>query len=159
VLASIPLIVLLGYFSAVLMGQEQFRVGAGLSLVAQVAELVGIGTLLLVFGRTAEMAFLGNALGLLVGAGLTALVVRKFLRSVWRSPVAASVGAALSFGVRGQVGNIATLFNYRLDVFIVNYFLNPAQVGLYALGVVVSEGLWQIPRAAAVALFPGQHAL
>jgi O-antigen/teichoic acid export membrane protein len=57
-------------------------------------------------------------------------------------------------GLRGQIGNVAAFFNYRLDVFIVNYFLDPTQVGLYAIGVIVSEGLWQIPQAAATALFP-----
>src|SRR5262249_57858927 len=56
-------------------------------------------------------------------------------------------------GLRGQAGNVAAFFNYRLDVFVVNYFLDAAHVGLYSLGVVISEGLWQIPAAAAVALF------
>jgi O-antigen/teichoic acid export membrane protein len=56
--------------------------------------------------------------------------------------------------LRSQLGNLATFFNYRLDVFIVNYFLSPTQVGLYAVGVLVSESLWQIPDAAALALLP-----
>lgn len=56
--------------------------------------------------------------------------------------------------MRGHLGNMASFFNYRLDVFVVNYYLNSTQVGLYALGVVISEALWQIPAAAALALFP-----
>jgi len=36
----------------------------------------------------------------------------------------------------------------------VNYFLNATQLGLYALAVVISEALWQIPGAASLALFP-----
>ena len=155
VLASMPLTVLLSYLTAALMGQEQFRVAAGLALVAQVAELAGIGILLWLFGRTAEMAVMGYMFGLLIGVVATAVMLRNLLRRVLTVPPAPrSLSAALSFGVRGQLGNLATMFNYRLDVFIVNYFLNPAQVGLYALGVVVSESLWQVPRAAAVALLP-----
>jgi O-antigen/teichoic acid export membrane protein len=155
VLAAVPVTVLIGYFNAALMGHEQFRAGAILSFAAQVAELAGVGILLLIFGRTAEMALLGYAFGLLSGVVIAAVILRKFLRGVWTSlPSVRSLVAALSFGVRGQLGNVATLFNYRLDVFIVNYFLNPAQVGLYTLGVVISESLWQIPRAVAVALLP-----
>ncbi|HME13009.1 MAG TPA: polysaccharide biosynthesis C-terminal domain-containing protein, partial [Candidatus Acidoferrum sp.] len=47
-----------------------------------------------------------------------------------------------------------TFFNYRLDVFIVNYYLSTTDVGLYALGVIISEALWQLPNAAAVAILP-----
>ena len=39
-------------------------------------------------------------------------------------------------------------------IFVVNYFFDTAQVGLYAVGVLVAEGLWQIPHAAALALIP-----
>lgn len=155
VLASIPLSVLLGYLSSALLGKEQFRTRAGLALAGQLAELLGTAGLLVLVSRTAEMAILGYVLALLFGVIATAVILHKFVRTAWTgAPSAKSLGAALSFGVRGQLGNVATLFNYRLDVFVVNYFLNPAQVGLYALGVVVSESLWQIPRAAAIALLP-----
>jgi O-antigen/teichoic acid export membrane protein len=56
--------------------------------------------------------------------------------------------------MRGVSSNLAMFATYRLDVFVVNYFLSPAQVGFYALGVVISESLWQIPQAVAVALAP-----
>lgn len=101
------------------------------------------------------MALLGNLAGLIAGAAAAALLLGKSLRGMggvsraWKH-----VLPALSLGTRGQLGNLATFFNYRLDVFIVNAFLNPAQVGLYAVGVVVSEALWQVPNAAAVALLP-----
>jgi len=60
----------------------------------------------------------------------------------------------LKYGLRGQIGNLATFFTYRLDVFVINYFLPLAQLGYYALGVTISEALWQFPSAAAYALFP-----
>ncbi|MDR9831654.1 oligosaccharide flippase family protein, partial [Vibrio sp. FNV 38] len=53
-----------------------------------------------------------------------------------------------------QLGNVAAYFNYRLDVFIVNFYLNTAAVGLYAVGVMVSEAIWQVANAAAMALVP-----
>lgn len=155
VIAGIPVTTLLSYLVAMLMGQERFRARAALNLTTQVAEFCGILGLMWLFGRRPEMSVLGNLLGLLASALLAAWLLRRPLRGVWRvGNVGRNWGAALSLGVRGQPANLATFFNYRLDVFIVNYLLNPAQVGLYAVGVMASESLWQLPHAAATALFP-----
>jgi O-antigen/teichoic acid export membrane protein len=59
-----------------------------------------------------------------------------------------------SFGVRSQLGIVFSYLNRRLDIFIVNYFLNPYQVGLYAIAVAVAELPWHLPAAAATVLFP-----
>jgi len=155
VLATIPAMVLFGHLSAMLAGAERFRERAAISFFEQLAGLIGILAFVLLFQRSAEMAVLGNLFGLLVGTGAAAYILRSSLSGFWRLPSAyRQVLPALSLGMRGQLGNLATFFNYRLDVFIVNAFLNPAQVGLYAVGVVVSEALWQIPNAAAVTLLP-----
>lgn len=155
VAAAIPVTIFFSYFVAVLTGLESFRLRAGLSLASQIVELVSIVVLVLLFGRTAEMAMLGILAGLLVGTAVTVVTLKKPLEGMWNLGRARQkLGSALSLGLRGQLGDLATFFNYRLDVFIVNFFLGPAQVGLYTVGVVVSEGLWQVPQAAAVALFP-----
>jgi O-antigen/teichoic acid export membrane protein len=155
VLATIPAMVLFGHLCALLAGAERFRARAGLSFLEQLAGLIGILGLILLVRRSSEMALLGNLVGLVVGAGAVALTLRKSLRRIGNlSGAWKHVLPALCLGTRGQLGNLATFFNYRLDVFIVNAFLNPAHVGLYAVGVVASEALWQVPNAAAVALLP-----
>ncbi len=59
-----------------------------------------------------------------------------------------------SFGLRGHIGNMLQFFNYRLDVFIVNYFLGPASVGIYIVSVRVAELLWYLPNAVGFVIFP-----
>lgn len=59
-----------------------------------------------------------------------------------------------SFGIKSQLGLISSYLNRRLDIFIVNYFLNPYQVGIYAIAVAVGELPWHLPSAAATVLFP-----
>ncbi|KPJ68657.1 hypothetical protein AMJ44_05835 [candidate division WOR-1 bacterium DG_54_3] len=59
-----------------------------------------------------------------------------------------------SFGARSQLGLVFSYLNRRLDVFIVNYFLDPYQVGIYAIAVAVGELPWHLPSAAATVLFP-----
>ena len=155
VAAAIPVTVFFSYFFAILTGLESFRLRAGLSVASQIVELFSIVLLVVLFGRTAEMAMLGILSGLLIGTAITVVTLKKPLKGIWNLRRARQrLGSALSLGLRGQLGDLATFFNYRLDVFIVNFFLGPAQVGLYSVGVVISEGLWQVPQAAAVALFP-----
>jgi O-antigen/teichoic acid export membrane protein len=155
VLSSIPVSIAVSYLMSTLAGFERFRLRAGLALLNQVVGLVGVLALVLRFGRSPELAVLGYQLGLLFSAAVTVFLLKDFLRGGLNLRVAREkLYSVVNLAFRGQLGNLATFFNYRLDVFIVNYFLDSAQVGLYAVGVLVAEALWQIPNAASLALLP-----
>jgi O-antigen/teichoic acid export membrane protein len=152
---GVPVNIFVSYFMALLTGLERFRIRAGLAVSNQVLSLVCVLWLAFSFGKTAEMALLGTQLGLLLSAIASCFFLREALRGAWDVRRAGSrLTASLSLGLRGMFGNLATFFNYRLDVFVVNYFLDTTQVGLYAVGVLVTEALWQVPQAAALALVP-----
>jgi len=154
VLLTVPCAVLFTYAIAMMTGAERFRERAMMGLTVSAGGLCSFLALTLAMGRTAEAVLWGNFIG--VAAGLLAawIVLRKEFSSNEKSSGDLQLAKGLLTGLRGQAGNVAAFFNYRLDVFVVNYFLDAAHVGLYSLGVVISEGLWQIPAAAAVALFP-----
>jgi O-antigen/teichoic acid export membrane protein len=61
---------------------------------------------------------------------------------------------AFTFGAKSQVGLLLSQINRRLDIFIINIFLTPAQVGYYAIAVAMAELPWHISQAAATVLFP-----
>jgi O-antigen/teichoic acid export membrane protein len=155
VFASIPLAVLFSFLIAFFTGAERFRERAGVGLVQAVVALVAFGVLAFLVGKNAESALVGNLLGLVCGAAVGLWMLRSSLGGRWTGPsFTKQVFVGLMAGMRGQAGNMAAFFNYRLDVFIVNYFLDAQHVGLYSVGVVVSEVLWQVPQAIATALFP-----
>jgi len=155
VMVSISAAVLFSYSMALASGTEQFRLRSVCASLRQFVSLTSFLALLLVLGRSVEGALWGNFAGLLLGSLFALVLLRGRIRRFWGLTYAAhDFGPTLIYGVRGQLGNLASFFNYRLDVFIVNYFLDPAQLGFYALGVVISEALWQIPSAVASALFP-----
>jgi O-antigen/teichoic acid export membrane protein len=155
VLATLPCATFFGYLMAIISGLERFGLRARVALVDQTVGLLAFSALVLLYGRNAELAIVANLLAMILSIGICMFSVRDFLKV---RPLAVSTGNqvrdALGFGLPGIMGNLASFFNYRLDVFVVNYFLSPAAVGIYGLGVVVSEALWQIPSAAALALFP-----
>jgi len=67
--------------------------------------------------------------------------------------------SALSYGVKGYTANLLTIFNYRLDTFILNYFAGSGAVGLYATGVAAAELIWYLPNAISSILFPKSASL
>jgi O-antigen/teichoic acid export membrane protein len=154
VLISVPLAVLLDYAMAYLTGRERFRARAMTGLADSATGLVVFLLLASLAGATGTAAMNAYLAGICAGLIVAIALLWREPRNpgAWRSEGGLSRG--LLTGLRGQLGNIAAFFNYRFDVFIVNYFLEPAQVGLYALGVAISESIWQIPQATAVALFP-----
>jgi O-antigen/teichoic acid export membrane protein len=155
ILSTIPVAVFCGYLMAILTGSERFGLRAAISVADQFAALAGFVVLVLLFGPKTETAILGNLVGLVVGAGIIAIRLNSSLQNLRKFPrIDADIVSGLRMGLRGQPGNLASVLFYRFDVFLVSFFLGPAQVGLYALGVVISEALWQIPSAMAAALFP-----
>lgn len=153
---SIPPAILFSYMIALLTGTERFPSRAAVTFFRSAANLTGFLALVWLRGRSASIALWSNWLGLAFGIVAALFLLRDAVHSKnWSLPkLDREIRSGLTVGLRGQLGTLTTFFTYRLDVFVVNYFFNPTQVGIYAVGVAVSESLWQIPQAVATALFP-----
>jgi O-antigen/teichoic acid export membrane protein len=155
VLGSIPVSVTFSVLMAMLVGEERFRLRSLIALMNRLASLLAFLICVPLLGRTAETAIVGNLVGVVVGVWIAGAYLQHFFRGAWKIQDARQqLIPTMLFGIRGQLGTLASFFSYRLDVFVVNYFLDTSQVGLYALGVIISEALWQLPAIVAVALFP-----
>lgn len=154
-LVMIPVAILTSYALALATGCERFISRAAATIANQAAALVSAAVLLGMVLRSAEAGLISILLGFAVAGGIVVVLLRDFLFRPWQfSQAPKYVMSALGLGARILPANMATFFNYRLDVFIVNYFLDPKHVGLYAVGVLVSEAVWQIPKVVAVPLLP-----
>lgn len=60
----------------------------------------------------------------------------------------------LGYGIKAQIGNLVQLLNYRVNIFIINYFLTIDQVGIYSNAVALGETLWQVSGSIATVVFP-----
>lgn len=59
-----------------------------------------------------------------------------------------------SYGIKGYIADLVGFFTYRLDFFLVNYFLDSSYVGIYSISVAVAELLWYIPNSIQTILMP-----
>ncbi|MDA9898145.1 flippase [Flavobacteriales bacterium] len=57
------------------------------------------------------------------------------------------------FGMKGHFSNVLTFLNYRLDMFLIAYFLDDASVGLYSIAVLLSERIWMVSQSVSTVLF------
>jgi len=60
----------------------------------------------------------------------------------------------IRYGAQGQIANLAQLFNYRLDQFLVAAFVSRAGVGHYTVAVGLSESVWWLSSSVALVLMP-----
>ncbi len=61
---------------------------------------------------------------------------------------------SLKFGAAVCIGSLIGMASLRLDLFLVAYFLDASEVGLYSVAAVASSMIMYLPSAMAVALLP-----
>lgn len=59
----------------------------------------------------------------------------------------------ITYGSKGMVGNAANFLNFRLDLYIVAYFLTSSHVGWYALASAIAESLLYLPKSISQVVF------
>lgn len=96
-------------------------------------------------------------LGAEIAAGLLVfLFLRRYLKPVKIRPVPrfSVIKRMITFGLQGFFGNVFIFLNYRLDMFLILYFIDRKALGLYSIAVLLVEKIWLIPNAIGLVLFP-----
>jgi O-antigen/teichoic acid export membrane protein len=153
-MAMLPSGLLQSSLLAILQGRRRIGTANAISVAQGACTLLLIG--LLVAG--VRLGLLGGVLAYLGGSLLAVLLAARFLRKAgarftpaFDRPV---IAQTLHFGLRGYAANVLQFFSYRLDVFLVNFYLGPAAVGIYGASVAVAELIWHLPHAVGFVIFP-----
>jgi O-antigen/teichoic acid export membrane protein len=153
-MAGLPAALLAGYCRTILTGLQRIITVNVLGLLLEGLTLVLTVFLVIVFRMGpvgGVLACLGTGAAGVIAMGAVLHREGAVFRPQWDISV---IRPILSYGLRGHVGNVLQFFNYRLDVFIVNYFLGPAGVGVYGVSVGLAELLWYLPNAVGFVIFP-----
>ncbi|MEE8345785.1 MAG: polysaccharide biosynthesis C-terminal domain-containing protein [Dehalococcoidia bacterium] len=154
--AALPAVVSYVLLTSFLHGSSRFpaltavALTQGFSGLLMVAGLYAAGALD-VFGALAAWAgsFLLADLLALALIGVRNIDLRGVLRPQW--PV---LKDQIRYGAQGQIANLAQLFNYRLDQFLIVAFISRAAVGHYTVAVGLGESVWWLSSAVAMVLLP-----
>jgi O-antigen/teichoic acid export membrane protein len=152
-IAAVPIVVQFRVVESVLRCQGRFLVVSVLEVLAPLTVLVSLLTLESFGALTTARAVMAWT----AGQGLPLLWGYAFVGPRdWPRRLAgkALLRKLLGFGLLGQMGNVVQLLNYRLDSYLVLLFVDTRGVGLYAIGVALSEALWLLANSVAVVLVP-----
>lgn len=153
-MVALPLGLLSGNLNTILQGLRRIYTLNILSILGSLLSVAFMAAFLiwLQFGILgAIVATLSVQAVMLLVAGLCVKREGARFSPKWNPQI---VRPTIKYGLKSYVGNLLQFFNYRVDLFIVNFFLGPASVGIYGVAVALAELLWQVPNAASFVIFP-----
>ena len=152
-----PILLLQSYFFGILQGLQVFDRLNHVTILVSVLNLA-----LIVVGAMADILTVAFALSSYMLSQLAGTVLAGFW--LFRFPTLtgqADVGSIWVYAIRIvcygwilNVSNVIVFLNYRIDIFLINLFLNPTAVGLYSAAVRVVEVIWMPSTAVGQVLLP-----
>lgn len=153
-LLLIPFRLLFSLYHPVLLGSQRFLAYNAIELFSKVLLLMAMAVLLVGLRGGVEQALHGTIFAALLSGIVLMTRVRHLSGGVEFRGSGSYVKSALSFGGRAYIGNMLSFLHLRVDLLLLNFYLNPFSVGLYAIVVALVDQLSMISRAASIALFP-----
>jgi O-antigen/teichoic acid export membrane protein len=155
-IAAVPALLYWNLMRLILQAESRF-VDLGISTIAQQALLI---TAIMAVSLTGDLTPTTAALcliGATVAAGAFSLVrvgLEHFDVGQILWPRFGTIRKLAGFGLQGETGNILQLLNYRLDQYVVRYFVGLGGVGIYAVSVSMTEAMFVLANAVALVLLP-----
>ena len=154
--AALPAVIAYTLLTSLLHGASRFLALSSVAVSQGLCGLVMVGGLYLT-----DTLDIFSALAAWAGSFLLADLLALALVGVRNADIASIVRPRwgvlrdqIRYGAQGQASNLAQLFNYRLDQFLVAAFVSRAGVGHYTVAVGLGESVWWLSSAVAMVLLP-----
>ncbi|MDX5407743.1 MAG: flippase [Chromatiaceae bacterium] len=156
-LACFPFLLFTTTISAFFQAVEKFRLFNFVYVSQPVIALAGLGYLVISDETSLLKLFVMYLLSVILSAIIALSIFNRHILQSAKLPEAVIDNYSkkmLAYGIKSHTSNIITFLNYRLDIFLVNFMLNPVQAGIYSIAVQLSERLWMLSQAASTVLLP-----
>ena len=153
-LLIIPLLFTQKNIQTIFQGKEDFEKFNMIIILNQ----LGLLLFAILFVLILDMGVFGAILSFFMSQFLMLLASFYFLKTYYNLLIPNQVSInyvkdSFIFGLKGHVSNILSFINYRIDIFIIAYFLDDIAVGLYSVAVLISERIWLVSQAVSSVLF------
>lgn len=146
-----PLNVILFALTGLAVGESRWNLYAAIRVVANVLPVV----ILVVLAATASVTVASSAAAYLVSGMLGGLLVLRTVQGVRRLNFSATrTAAALRFGSRCWLNQVAGSANLRLDQVLMAPLVASRELGLYAVAVTISSVTLGLTQAVCATVFP-----
>lgn len=153
VVLTVPFSLMFGFLSSIILGKEEIVKYNNVNIFHNILRLIAIIIFLVILKQGIFGAVVSYVLAVVGGT----LFVILFIRKIGKITLCYNLRLfkdSTVYGLKAYFGNIIQFFNYRLDMFLVAIFLDPAAVGFYSIAVGIAETFWMLPGAIAAVLFP-----
>ncbi len=153
VVITIPVSLLLSFFQEVIRGKGEIINYNKINFLRNFLELAIIVILVLVLKKGVGGAVSSYVFSTILVALFVVVLILKIAKLRF-SLNKKLLKDSIIYGGKIYLANAISLLNYRLDMFLIAFFLNPLAVGIYSIAVGMSERLFLIPGAFSVVLYP-----
>ena len=112
-----------------------------------------LGSILL-FGRNLSAVIGSRVIGFTLLAGLLYYWLRQSVGGFSFDLNRGFIKDVYQYGIKAYLGNVIGFLNYRVELFLLGYFLPMAAVGYYSIAVGLAEMLWLVSQSAGTMIFP-----
>lgn len=153
IIPIIPLVLLNGFLLSMLRGTNRFRL---FNLGRLLSSLLGFGGLvfaLIILSSGISGAILSVIVVTILTSAYYVSVVNNFAPFKRRfNPLLAR--NSIIYGFKSYLQNLVGFLQYRLDLFLIAFFLGKDDVAYYAVAAAVAGVIWHIPDSIGTVLFP-----
>ena len=109
---------------------------------------------ILISGPEISAVLWSRIFALIVLAGVLYFLLRRSVGGISLSLNKAYLKDAYQYGIRAYFGNVIGFLNYRIELFLLGFFLPLSEVGFYSVAVGLAEMLWLVSQSAGTLIFP-----
>lgn len=151
-LLSIPIFNLKRLFLNILLGLQKIIIYNKINLMDRIVSFCLLAVFLFIF-KSPYWAVISNLIAaVIILTGLSYLIFYKYGYKI--SFKLSIFKEMFKYGIKAQIGNVIQNLNYRLDIFIMNYYLPISQVGIYSKAVQLGETMWKVSGSIATVIYP-----
>jgi len=153
-LSLIPFQLFLDFIVSILLGFQKIKKYNLINLFQIFIFLILIGILLLGFHLGIKAAIFAQIMSFFIGGVLLFFCVRRETGGISLKLNKSYFKDSFLYGGKVCLNNILSFLHFRLNIFLINIFINPVAVGFYSIAVGISEKLWLVSQSASTVLFP-----
>jgi len=153
-LGLVPFPLFFDFISHILVGMQKIKAYNILCLLQSFLFLILLSALLLGFQFGIKAAISAQIISSLLAGIALFFFVKKETQGIFFKPNRQYLKDVPFYGFKAHLGGVISFLHYRIDLFLINIFLNPFAVGLYSVAVALAEGMWLISRSVGTVLFP-----
>ena len=153
-LLLIPFNLFFDLISSILLGLQKIKEYNYISFLQSLLFLLLVAILVLGFKFEIKAVILTQIFSFIFGGTVLFFAVLKETKNLLLKINKNYFKDAISYGFKNYLGGILNFLHYRIDMFLINFFINPLAVGIYYIAVRLSESVWLVSQSAATVFFP-----